>query len=236
MNRTWVPTVWTILSDFDGTILKEDAAEQVLERFAKPRWKDFNGLLAEGKINIEQSVSEQYAMIEAATKKEVLKYVRALYRPRPGLKTLLRVCKGRDAAFVVVSAGIDFCIRDAFSAMQIEMPRLICPKSTFLPRKGLRLSFPRRRYPESRDFKEDAVMYFKARGHRVAYVGDGSGDANAAERADAVFAVEQSALERLCVRRQIPYRPVKTFNPVSAFLSRVASCKRDSPGHTAQRL
>ena len=213
--------MWAILSDFDGTILREDAAEQVLDRFAKPGWKRFSGLLTAGKINVEECVSKQYAMIEAATRKEVVDYALARYRPRPGFKTLLRVCKRHDAAFVVVSAGIDFCIRDAFTAMRIQMPRLICPKSSFVSHHGLRLSFPKKRYPESRDFKEDAVIDLKARRFKVAYAGDGTGDVNAAERADVVFAVKESMLERMCVRKQIPYRGIETFNPLSAFVSSV---------------
>ena len=213
--------MWTILCDFDGTIMKDDVAELVLERFADPRWRIFNDLLATGKITVEECVSEEYAMIEASSVEEILDYTNRLNRLRPGFKAFLRDCRAHDIAFTVVSAGIDFCIRDAFRIKGIETPQLVCPVSTLVPKRGLRLVFPRRHSSKSRDFKEDTVMALKAQGYKVVYVGDGSGDANAAERADLVFAVKESMLERICERRQIPYRAIKTFNPVSTFVFRV---------------
>lgn len=215
--------MWAVLCDFDGTIMKDDVAELILRKFAEPGWKRFSDLLATGKISVEECVSKEYAMIEAPSVEEIMDYARQLSRLRPGFKTLLRSCATQNVAFAVVSAGIDFCIRDAFEAKGIEMPQLVCPTATLVPMGGLRLVFPRRRSPKSRDFKEDTVMTIKARGRKVAYVGDGSGDANAAERSDVVFVVKDSMLQKVCVERMIPYRTIQTFEPVSTFISRTAT-------------
>jgi 2-hydroxy-3-keto-5-methylthiopentenyl-1-phosphate phosphatase len=211
--------VWAVLCDFDGTIMKDDVAELILRRFAKTGWERFNDLLATGKITVEDCVSEQYAMIRASSAEEVVDYASRLNRLRPGFKEFLRHSRRHNVAFVVVSAGIDFCIRDAFRIKGIEMPQLVSPASTLIPMRGLRLVFPKRRFSKSRDFKEDTVMDFKARGHRVVYVGDGSGDANAAERSDAVFAVRGSMLQKACGERRTPHRAIQTFEPLSTFIS-----------------
>jgi 2-hydroxy-3-keto-5-methylthiopentenyl-1-phosphate phosphatase len=211
--------VQAVLCDFDGTIMMDDVAELILKRFSKPGWERFNNLLATGKITVEECVRKEYAMIRASSVEEVAEFASRLNRLRPGFKTFLRHCLAQNIAFVVVSAGIDFCIRDAFRIKGIDMPQLVCPAATLVPMGGLKLIFPERCSSGSRDFKEDAVMAFKARGHNVVYVGDGSGDANAAERSDAVFAVKGSMLQKVCEERGIPYRAIRTFEPVSTFIS-----------------
>lgn len=212
--------MWAVLCDFDGTIMKDDVAELILGKFAKRGWRHFSDMLVAGKISVEECVSEEYAMIEASSVEEIVGYASRLNRLRPGFKALLRDCATRNVTFTVVSAGIDFCIKDAFRVKRIKTPQLICPASKLVPMGGLRLVFPKRRSPESRDFKEDAVLTFKERGRKVAYVGDGTGDANAAERSDIVFAVKGSMLQKVCLERGIPHRAIKTFEPVSTFISR----------------
>lgn len=204
-----------ILVDFDGTIMRDDLAELALRRFANPRWKYFNELLAEGKINVEESVTIQYAMIRANSQKEVISYLREHYHLRSGFRRLLDGQRAKRSEIVIVSAGLDFCIKDAFATLEMAMPRLICPKSRFSTRFGVQLAFPPKRFPLSKDFKEDSVKAYKRRGYEVAYVGDGAGDINAAETADAVFAIEGSTLASMCKTRRIAFTAVRSFETVA---------------------
>jgi 2-hydroxy-3-keto-5-methylthiopentenyl-1-phosphate phosphatase len=213
--------VWAVLTDFDGTIAEQDLAEVILARFADPEWKQYNERLSEGRLSVEESVTGQYSMIEARTQKEMVEYARSVYRLRPGFGEFLAECRSRGIPFAIVSAGLDFCIRDTFRTSGLPLPRLICPRSSFVPLKGVTLTFPRRRSAISRDFKDDAVIGYRRGGYRVVYVGDGAGDINAADRADIVFAVKGSRLERMCVGRKIPYRPMSTFRTLSSFVKRL---------------
>jgi 2-hydroxy-3-keto-5-methylthiopentenyl-1-phosphate phosphatase len=209
---------WAVLADFDGTIVKDDLAELVLRKFAEPGWKRYNVLLAKGKINVEECVREEYALLRAETRREVTEYARGLGTFRPGFEDFLRGCKSRGIDFAIVSAGLDFCIRDVFRKAELRAPRLYCPRSHFQPGKGIRLTFAKNRFPEARDFKEDVVMTYKQRGLHVAYVGDGAGDIHAAESADAVFAVRSSVLDKVCRARKIRHLAIESFVPISRFL------------------
>ena len=160
--------------DFDGTIVTEDIAERALSRFAAPGWMRFNGLLAEGKINVDECVRSEYGMITAHSKKEMIAYLRDHYHLRAGFRRFLQDCRFGRLEVAIVSAGLDFCIMDTFQTFGIDMPRLICPRSRLTRQGTIRLTFPRYRWPGSRDFKEDAVFSYKERGLRVAYVGDGA--------------------------------------------------------------
>lgn len=211
--------MWAVLSDFDGTVAERDLAELALAEFAQPNWSRFNRLLAEGKIDVEECVARQYKMIRANSRGEIIKYLKQFTTIRPGLEDLLVQCRTQEVPFAVVSAGLDFAIKSAFRTWGISMPRLICPHTYGSPSKGFRLVFPERKFADSRDFKEDSVLNYKELGYRVLYVGDGAGDANAAESADKVFTIKSSTLDRTCQARKIPHTTTNSFIPVTKFLS-----------------
>jgi 2-hydroxy-3-keto-5-methylthiopentenyl-1-phosphate phosphatase len=58
------------------------------------------------------------------------------------------------------------------------------------------------------------VRELQAAGHKVAVLGDGSGDRHAAEAADAVFARSGSSLARWCASRPIRHVVFETFDEV----------------------
>ncbi len=212
---------WAVLADFDGTIVEKDLARLVLQKFAEPGWEQFNVLLADGKISVEECVREEYALIRAKTRREVTKYARQLGTFRSGFGDLLDECRSRDIDFAIVSAGLDFCIRDTFRMAKLRVPRLYCPKSSFQSGKGIDLTFSENRFPSARDFKEDVVMTYKQRGLKVAYAGDGAGDIHAAASADEVFTVRSSVLDNMCRARKIRRTAIESFVPVSRFMSSV---------------
>lgn len=213
--------MWAVISDFDGTILRNDLPELALKRFGQTGWKHFDDMLAAGRISLEECIRNQYAMISAPSRKEIAEYTDGFCEFRPGFDLLLRECRDRNIDFTIVSAGLDFCIRHAFESARLGLPRLICPKSSFVPGGGFRLVFPELRFSTSRDFKEDWVDYRKKRGYDVIFMGDGPGDFYAASRADAVFAIKGSTLDRMCTRNKIPHHAIRTFAPVNRFLTNV---------------
>jgi 2-hydroxy-3-keto-5-methylthiopentenyl-1-phosphate phosphatase len=212
--------MWTVLADFDGTIVEKDLAEAVLDRFADPDWKRFNRLLDEGLIGVEECVRSEYAMIRARRQSEITLYARRLSTLRPGFRNLLCLCKIKSLEFAVVSAGLDFCIEDTFRTRSIPLPRLICPESSFAPLHGIGVEFPDRKIEASRDFKEDSVLSYKRRGYRVIYVGDGTGDFHAAERADVLSTVRSSSLDKICAAKEIPHIAIRTFNEMTRYVEK----------------
>jgi HAD superfamily phosphoserine phosphatase-like hydrolase len=203
-----------IAADFDGTLLQNDLAEQVLGRFARNGWERYDALLADGKITLEECMRNQYSMIEIGSRKEVIEYVDTYCVFRPGVRRLISVCGDKGIDFVVVSAGLDFCIRYAFKRNGIQLPRLICPKSSLKRRGGLGVSFPPRSFPGSADYKESFVLSCRSAGMSVTFVGNGMGDLHAAISADEVFAIKDSTLDLMCDRRRITHKMVKNLVPV----------------------
>jgi HAD superfamily phosphoserine phosphatase-like hydrolase len=208
----------SVVADFDGTLLKYDLPEHALRRFGRKGWERYDKLLAAGKIAVEQCVSKQYAMIQVNSRQEVLRYIERFRQFRPGIEKLISECGRTGVQLVVVSAGLDFCIRYAFRASGLSLPRLVCPKSSLDAGKGFLLSFPRRRVAASKDFKEDLLITLKRQGGKVVFVGDGAGDFNAAIRADVLFTIAGSPLDSMCAEERIPHKSVKTLAPVWKFV------------------
>jgi HAD superfamily phosphoserine phosphatase-like hydrolase len=203
-----------VVADFDGTILKNDLPELALKKFGLKGWEHYDELLTAGAITLEECVSRQYGMINARSREEIIEYLDGFCDFRQGAEQLLSECRSRGIKFMVVSAGLDFCIEHAFKAAGLRLPQLVCPKSSFIPGKGFRLTFPNLHSAASRDFKEDLVAHRKKMGERVVFVGDGAGDLYAAIKADVRFAIRGSALDRMCAEREIPHRRIKTLFPV----------------------
>jgi len=159
------------------------------------------------------------------SERQVLDYIEGFGRFRPGTEKFLSECADSRIQFTVVSAGLDFCIRQAFHASRLELPRLVCPKSSLNASRGFLLSFPRHRIATSKDFKEDLLIRLKRQGHKVIFIGDGAGDFNAAVLADALFTITGSPLDLICADRRIPHESVRTLVPIWKFVHRVRAQK-----------
>jgi len=215
--------MWAVIADFDGTIVKRDLAERALTKFGKPGWEHFDDLLRADKITVEECVTRQYAMIAASSRREIADYIDQFCEFRPGFDALLSECRAKGIDFTIVSAGLDFCIKHAFRKAGIKLPRLVCPKSAFIPNEGFGLVFPQPHLPTSRDFKEDSVAYRQQQGYNVIYVGDGMGDLYGAAKADKLFAIKGSRLDNVCKERNISHRAIDSFGSVERFVTRNSS-------------
>jgi 2-hydroxy-3-keto-5-methylthiopentenyl-1-phosphate phosphatase len=215
-----------VVSDFDGTLTGNDLGTLVLQRFGIPGWERHDELFDQGLIGIDELIQKQSAMIRAGSQEEILRYVAPLSRFRPGMGLLLEACAHRGVDLVVASAGIDFCIRQAFRSNGLAMPKLYCPTTTFA-RSGLRVVMPfspralaraGHRPPEDQNFKRTVVDLYQTRGRKVIYIGDGMTDIAPSSIADKVFAIRGSPLERACVQRGIPHSSIRTLQPVARFV------------------
>lgn len=195
-----------------------DLPELVLKRFGTKGWQQYDDLLKAGEITTEECVRKQYAMISARGRKEILDYVNEFWAFRPGAKELVSGCERGKTALTIVSAGLDFCIEAAFRANNARLPELVCPKTTFVRKKGFKLAFPSLGPLSATDFKETVVVSRKKMNDAVIFVGDGAGDLHAAASADEVFAIEGSELDQLCTQRGVRHRSIRTLFPVLRFI------------------
>ncbi len=204
------------LTDFDGTVIKEDIPLQVLRRFALPGWEAYDERLQSGLISLESCLRAQYAMIRAPSAAEILRFARGHYELREGFAEFAMKCRGKGVKLVLVSAGLDFCIRDVVGRHGLALDRLVCPKSRF-DAGGIKVEFPAFRSP-ARNFKEGAVLEYRMAGKRCIYVGDGYSDLYPSSSADAVFAVRGSVLETECRKNGVAFSSFESFESVSELL------------------
>ena len=209
-----------VLCDFDGTVMEIDTSEVVLEKFAVGDWKTYDEQLEKREINIEECMEKQFAMVRAA-EDEILRQLEPVAVFRPNFNNLVNYCSARRIPFILASAGLDFVINHFLRVKGLqELVSVRSPKAECTTR-GMKLTFPSLFEEGSLGLKDDLVMYYKRRGRRVVYIGDGSPDYPAAIKADHLFVIENSRLEDLCRRERIPHKAIRDFREVLEALVRI---------------
>jgi 2-hydroxy-3-keto-5-methylthiopentenyl-1-phosphate phosphatase len=202
-----------ILSDFDNTIVNIDTAAFALNRFAEPSWKNIEARFEAGNISFEDSIREEYAMINAP-ENVILNELDKVASLRPHFDDLLGYCKKNDLPFTVVSAGLEFSIRHFLNQDDwLNFIEIYAPKAEYTGH-SYRVSFPKFFDESSINFKHDLVKYYRKRGNRVIYIGDGLGDFPAAKEADLRFAIKDSKLAEACLKANITCSEVADFHVI----------------------
>jgi 2-hydroxy-3-keto-5-methylthiopentenyl-1-phosphate phosphatase len=204
-----------VLSDFDGTILYVDTGALVLEKFGVGDWKIFDTKLEKGEISLEECLSTQFGMIRAQ-KKEILDMIeQERLELRPDFHKLVEYCKGSNFPFMITSGGIDFCIEEVLRTHGFGdgLLNIHSGKSKYTE-KGFTMTFPAPSKKRSANFKEDLVNHYHDVGYKVVYIGDGVSDFEPSMKADLVFTVNNSRLERMCHEKMIRHTSFGEFNQV----------------------
>ena len=116
----------------------------------------------------------------------------------------------------MVSAGLDAYVEPALDQLPPALRahlELRTNRARFGP-AGLEVAFHGSDCGFCGFCKGDVVRELQAAGHKVAVLGDGSGDRHAAEAADAVFARKGSSLARWCAARPLRHEVFETFDEV----------------------
>lgn len=202
-----------LICDFDGTITNLDTGVLIVDKFATGDWKIFDKLYEMNEMPIEEVIRRQFSMVKA-TKSDMIRVIDKSILLRPGFEELVEVCDLTGTRLVVASYGLDFCINHLLDTSGMSRRVEIYAPRTRLTRKGLVLTFPKLRLKDSVNMKDDLVRYYKRRGNRIVFVGDGSSDFPAARNADTCFAIRGSRLEALCDKHGVEHTPINSFDPV----------------------
>lgn len=199
-----------VLSDFDGTIAETDTAAFVLHRFAEGKWRIFDEQLERGEISLEECMRRQFSLVRA-TQTEILKELDQVTDFRPYFEGFVEFCETQSIPVIVVSAGLDFYVRHSLAlhgwvrSVRLRGPRARCTA------QGIKFTFPKLRYLESVNFKDDLVRYYRKQGRKAVYIGDGLIDYHAIRNADLSFAIKGSDLAHKCKRNKIPHIEIWNF-------------------------
>jgi len=213
---------WVVLCDFDGTAATIDTAELVLDRFATDDWRKTQGRFDGGEISLQQCLERQFSHIRG-TKREMTAAVESVARLRPNFEAMVGYCGENGIPFVILSAGLDFVVTHMLQRAGVRDRVDLCIPGSVFTREGIRFEYPKLAYPVSRNFKEDKVLSYHGEGKRVIFIGDGTPDYPAAERADVVFSVKGSALSRMCISNSVHHFDFEDFSEVMTWMESTAA-------------
>ena len=215
-----LPVNIVVLSDFDGTIVDIDTAVVVLTHFAEKDWRIFDEQLEKGEITLEECLQQQFSTVRTS-KTRILKEIETIPSLRPNFDKLVQFCNTKKIPLIIVSAGLDFVINDFLERKHLrKLVEVYAPKAR-ITATGIKFTFPKLFDKASVSFKDDLVRYYKKRGKKTVYIGDGFADLNAARNADFSFAIKDSKLAELLRNDGIPHEEISNFQEVVEALQKL---------------
>jgi 2-hydroxy-3-keto-5-methylthiopentenyl-1-phosphate phosphatase len=210
---------WAVVCDFDGTATLEDVGDRVSIHFAgHDAWRRAEDEYKAGAFPFGDLLRRIFAPITASPA-EIAAFAREAAVLRPGFERFVGACRDAGVPFVLCSAGLDLYIEPVLERLDPAVRAHVevrCNEGRCSP-EGLAVEFhgggTHAGCGSCGFCKGTVVEALQARGHRVAFVGDGSGDRCGARVADAVFA--RRRLAECCAAEGIPYARFETFDEIA---------------------
>ena len=182
-----------VLSDFDGTITKEDVAELLLHEFTGDAWVAIERQHAQ--IGTRETLRRQFDLVRT-TREGLLAAAERLARLDPTFPSFLAFCRQRGILLEIVSEGFDVYLDHLLRMWNLDVPF----RTNAAAFHGDRIELTHPHADPTCTLcgacKMKRVLELRASGYEVAYVGNGISDICPALEADLVFA--KADLERLC--------------------------------------
>ncbi|MBA7673762.1 2-hydroxy-3-keto-5-methylthiopentenyl-1-phosphate phosphatase [subsurface metagenome] len=176
-----------IQCDFDGTITTNNISLLLREKFAIGNWRKIESDYLGGRLAVEESNKRQYALIKESREK-LKAFARKNAEIRAGFLEFVTYCLAAGIRLVIVSSGLDFYIEVVLDKIGASDLELHCAQTSFA-KDSITVSYAGPDGGTVREgFKKKYLAWLRKRGGRVAYIGDGLSDLEAARQADHVFA------------------------------------------------
>lgn len=202
-------TLIAVLSDFDGTITKEDVAELLLREFTGDAWLAVEAQHAQ--IGTRETLRRQFALVRAR-REQLLEAAERLAEIDPTFRPFVDFCRQSGIHIEIVSEGFDAYLDRLLRLWNLDIPFRTNAAAFVGDRIDLTHPYADPTCTLCGTCKMKRVLELRADGYRVAYVGNGYSDICPALEADLVFA--KSDLERLCQEHDRSYLPFRDFTDV----------------------
>jgi 2,3-diketo-5-methylthio-1-phosphopentane phosphatase len=195
-----------IIVDFDGTVVRQDATDLILERFALPEWREVEQEWVAGRIGSRECLARQIDLVRASD--QDLDDVIAELEVDPGFSGFVSLCQERGFEVVVGSDGLDRIIAPVLERCGLALP-FVSNRLTSTGRGRWRVDFPH--FDPACEVSSGTCKCAIAGGAAAPtlLVGDGRSDFCVAARAKWVLAKGQ--LVHHCRQSKIPYVPFDDF-------------------------
>jgi 2,3-diketo-5-methylthio-1-phosphopentane phosphatase len=201
-----------VFLDFDGTISTQDTGMYLLERLARPEWRDLHDRYEAGDLGSRECIGGQWALVEAA--EEEARAVAREVAVDPGFEALVGALRASGALITVISDGFGFYVHDVCEPLGLDVVTNVVDFANGV------LTFPHRTdgcaCSTCGVCKPAPIRAARERGLTTVLVGDGASDRHAAAAADVVFA--KDGLAAWCEAQRISFRPFRSLAGVHAAL------------------
>ena len=204
-----------VFVDFDGTIVPDDATNQLLDQFASKDWLEIEDDWQNGRIGSRECMERQIDLVRA--RPEELDAFLATVRIDPDFPEFVRICKNNAARVTVVSDGLDRSVRTVLKASGLDLP-FFANRLEWLGEDRWRLAFPHA--------KDDCSVLMGnckcavARGPASTVrimIGDGRSDFCIASSAH--FVLAKSKLLEHCRSNELPHMAFRSFSDANRIIS-----------------
>ena len=218
---------WVIQCDFDGTISVEDVTDTLLERFARPEWRDIEAEWEAGRIGSGECMKRQVALLDMSSA-ELDDFLTGVAID-PHFDAFVKAAKRLGIALEVVSDGIDRAIHRVLTLHRLEGLPVCANHLVQLDERRWRLTSPNAIatcVSACGTCKCELLARHTAKSRKVLFVGDGRSDFCVAKKAD--FVLAKSKLIDHCVHHGIAHAAFGNFEEALALMVRTVDRSRVS--------
>lgn len=193
-------TQYALITDFDGTITTIDIGNYlcIFYGLSTPEKIEY---AYKTKADAKQWMEQNFGPVKTTVKDfEVAVLSQAVVRA--GFRDLCIYAQKNNIPFEIASGGLDIYIKPVLKKYDCEQIKILSASAEIKP-DCITVKFPDYKGLRMEEFKKSRVMYYKERGYKVIFFGDGPGDFDAACAADIVFAT--SRLEKILIENKIPF-------------------------------
>lgn len=198
--------------DFDGTVTDVDIIDAILQKFARPEWKEAETLWEQGIIGSRECLGRQMAMVDK-TLDQLLDYIDQ-FSIDETFGDFIGLLEDRQIPFAIVSDGFHVFIEKLLENAGLR--RLPVIANRLWEEQGrLNTAFPYAYQACNAANCKCMAVQDLSKDRSLILIGDGQSDFCLAHKADLVFSKKK--LTAFCQRYKIPYSPFNNFTEVTRF-------------------
>lgn len=202
-----------IVSDFDGTITKQDTLSTFLQRYADKEWLVLEDRWVKGELGSAECLTKQFEFVANLSPKLIDDFLNTIELDSY-FKEFHSLCKKNHADFLIVSDGLDYFINRILQKNDIGGVNIVSNHAEFIDNKFF-ITFPNKSqecHKLSGTCKCSIIKNLRNNYNEVFYIGDGKSDECVADKVDYLFA--KTGLLEYCRKKSIKCIEYETYKEV----------------------
>ena len=202
-----------IVSDFDGTITKQDTLSTFLKTYADVEWLELEAMWERGDIGSAECLTKQFNLVPNISPEMIEEFLDTIQIDEH-FKEYNEIRLKNNIDFVILSDSIDYFIKKILQKSNIKNVEVISNHGEFQNGEFI-ITYPNKNplcKKVSGTCKCNTVKNLRTKYKQIYYVGDGTSDICVADKADYLFA--KSTLLNYCRKEEIRCIEYKTYKEV----------------------